>query len=848
MASGRKNKIPYFLVAVIASILIAFFAEYLSCLSSREMKRIEKSEAVSAEADPSAAQFFGCRMQDGYLISESDDPMIIFNGINTYADSVLIEYEDPNYSVIPASIYYTTGDENVAGDEDGSKFSESRSASFQIRSDKKEVFVEVGADVRDLRLDIGCSKGESVKIKRITVNPGLKRYLKAAGGDMSLLKTVIKFVIILTVCLALIDFESFKKYLHKYRWAIGGIVIVLGTAFKIHGSSIGRMAELMQGVDTSLLFGQNRSIRTDEYVAFTEMALSQVKSGFKWFSDKWGYSPSDMFLIYGQPVKNIITILRPFSIGYIFLGAERGLSLYWIARNVIGLLVSYEFGRMMTKDDRALSFIYSILVIFAPLTQWWFSTNEFVEMLIAGQCALLIIYSYINVGKEKSKTFEKGGVVPAKGKPVVILKKAGLSLGFGYCACVYALSLYPAWMIPLAFVFAACVAAIIIENRKEIKIRPCDPIIWVITLAAVAGCFAYIYSISGETIKTILNTSYPGKRNYAGGPLINLSELFRGWTSYIWTFTDTKNPCEEVCFISFFPLGIILSVISIFKKKIKDIWLILLGAVNMLLIVYSVIPLPEFIGKVTLLGKSHHARIIVIVGFLNFLIMIRALYVLKGEDLKRYRILFIAASVVSCIVSILNFNEKPTVAISAMVLFAAGLCGYLVSGINRTSIKATFIVYCGVLALIGGVMVNPISKGLGTVYSEPQIEAIERINDESEGIWMGVGSYMFSNLPSIVGADTASALDTYPDEALWTGIGLTSERESWNRYAHKVIEVGDETELICDQDDLVTLYITPADLAKLGVRYLFSIRDLNDVDGLERIYSYTNFEIYKVCY
>lgn len=882
-----KKRISNFILAIIFSLIVAIFAEYISCLSSDEMKRIQKSEAASAELNISQAQANGCSIRDGYLISESDDPMIIFNRVNAYADSVLIEYETPNYSVIPVVIYYTTDEPGQTADtgsspdvsedstsDDPNSYSESRTVSFQIRSDKEKIFVKLGAQVKDLRFDIGCSEGASVKIKRITLNPGLKSYLRAAGADMSLLKMVIRFVILLTICLAVIDFENFKKYLHKYRWAIGGAVIVLGTLCKIHGSSIGRMAELMQGIDTSLLFGQNRAIRTDEYVAFTEMALSQVKSGFGWFSDIWGYSPSDMFLIYGQPVMNPVTILRPFSIGYIILGAERGLAFYWISRIVVGLLVSYEFGRIVTKDDRALSFVYSILVIFAPVVQWWFSTNEFVEMLIAGQCALIIIYHYIRVGKASlqiateptiAKTSESsqvivshdrtgkskgskahGGVTNRSKTAVIIFKKAALALGLAYCGCVYALSLYPAWMVPLAFVFAAGAAAIIIENRKDIKIKPIDPVIWIIALAAAAGCMAYIFSISGDTIRTIMNTAYPGKRSYDGGPLINFSEIFRGWTSYIWSFTDTKNPCEEVCFISFFPLGIILSIIAVFKKKIKDIWIILLGAVNALLIIYSVIPLPAFIGKITLLGKSHYSRIIVIVGFLNLLIMIRALYVLKGEDLKKYRILFVASCAVSCVISMLNFSEKPTMAVSIIVLFMAGLLGYLVSGINRIGIKAAFVAYCGVLALLGGISVNPISRGLGTVFNEPQIEAIERINSESEGIWMGVGSYMFSNIPTIVGADTASALDTYPDAELWNKIGLAKEEESWNRYAHKVIEVGDRTELICDQDDLVTLYITPQDLDKLGIRYLFSIRDLNDLEGLERIYSYTNFEIYRV--
>ena len=136
----------------------------------------------------------------------------------------------------------------------------------------------------------------------------------------------------------------------RYRWVIGAIVIAFCTILKLHGSSIGVLGELLTGRDVSRVWGTSRSIRTDEYVVFTEMALSQVKSGFHWFSDVWGYTPSDMFIVYGQPVLNLTTLFRPFSMGYILFGAERGLAFYWSSRLVICFLVSFEFGRIFTKD------------------------------------------------------------------------------------------------------------------------------------------------------------------------------------------------------------------------------------------------------------------------------------------------------------------------------------------------------------------------------------------------------------------------------------------------------------------------------------------------------------------
>ena len=339
---------------------------------------------------------------------------------------------------------------------------------------------------------------------------------------------------------------------------------------------------------------------------------------------------------------------------------------------------------------------------------------------------------------------------------------------------------------------------------------------------------------------------YSGKRTYDGGPISNVFELFRGWTGYIWSFIDADNACEEVCFMSFFPLGVILSFIAVILKKKKDPWLISLGVANILLIVYSIVPLPHVIGALTLLNKSHNTRIITVIGFINLLILFRALCVLLGENLSNYRIKFVLISGISCILSFVVMEGSQSATVKVITLIMAALSGYLLSDINKLASKKGFIVYCYILALIGGVMVNPVSRGIQSVLEQPQLQEISKINEADEGIWMTVGTNMFGNVPTVMGADTASALDTYPDELLWTTIGLNEERDIWNRYAHKIIEIGNETSIELEQDDLITLYISVDDLRKLGVKYLFSIEDLSDFEGLECIYSYSYFDIYRV--
>ena len=66
----------------------------------------------------------------------------------------------------------------------------------------------------------------------------------------------------------------------------------------------------------------------------------------------------------------------------------------------------------------------------------------------------------------------------------------------------------------------------------------------------------------------------------------DFDRLFKSWSSWLWSFGDTGNPCEESDFISLFPLGMVLSLIALVKSKKKDLWLIVLNVFNAFLILF----------------------------------------------------------------------------------------------------------------------------------------------------------------------------------------------------------------------------------------------------------------------
>ena len=210
-----------------------------------------------------------------------------------------------------------------------------------------------------------------------------------------------------------------------HRWLLGLVVLVLCVILELHGSSIGLYAKIFDYPDSNIvIFGRNRAIRSDEWLVFTPFAFSQYFTDFAYFGDIVRGTATDMFMVYGQPVWDIGMIFRPTQWGYLFLEPGAGLSFFWMSRWIFLFLISFEFSRILTNDKKYMSFAYAIMVAFAPVVQWWFSVNSFVEILMFGQVIILLWNRYLLSEMLKSRIF--------------------YIVGMFWCAGGYLFSIYPA--------------------------------------------------------------------------------------------------------------------------------------------------------------------------------------------------------------------------------------------------------------------------------------------------------------------------------------------------------------------------------------------------------------------
>lgn len=131
------------------------------------------------------------------------------------------------------------------------------------------------------------------------------------------------------------------------------------------------------------------------------------------------------------------------------LGLERGLAFFWFGRLLVVFIVAFEFGRLITRDSRALSLALAFMIAGSAVLQWWFAVNSIAELLIYGMGAVLLINLYMTKESLKIRIFT--------------------AIVFSICVEGYAVSLYPAWQIPFAYIFAPMGIYYLITNLKSRK-------------------------------------------------------------------------------------------------------------------------------------------------------------------------------------------------------------------------------------------------------------------------------------------------------------------------------------------------------------------------------------------
>ena len=624
------------------------------------------------------------------------------------------------------------------------------------------------------------------------------------------------------------DIRKLYEFIFDHRLIIAVCVFAFLVANNLNFSSLAEFSNYIQPGEGSAycqpVFGIPRIIRSDEWMVNISRMLSGSYSHFGPVNDLLRGTTADnlsaSWYQYGYWI-----FMTPAAWGYYLFGASYGLSFYWSFMVVFGFLAAFELIYILT-GRRAFALLGAVLIQFSGFNLWWSNVTP----LMAGNSAIVLFYYFV---KERK-----------------LLKKSIIGFFMAAMLGAFVVYLYPAWQVTFGYVFLAILIWMIIKEKDEIKsFRPAE---WLITAACMlffaTSTLSYIIQIR-PYMNAAMSTSYPGHRRMTGGFSLNL--LFGYLSSAVDAVNQRANPCEPAMFFMMFPLGHILSVYLLAKKKGRDTFIWLMYIPTALLLWYCGTGMPEGLAVVTLMSYSTPARAVDALGYICLILLFYCLSQMDKYRLPQYVSLPLTVIVfIPALVS--SFKEADFNALNYFMIIVIAIVGtlvvsYLMSG-KKYTISLRMIAASSALLLALGLLVHPVMVGLDAILSKPAAQEVASIvKKDKNAKWIGCGNIVIPNFLVSCGASTYNSVNYIPNMDFWKKLDPDGKyKDMYNRYAHIQINLTDNnTNLSLPQADLLVLDLSYKDLPKIGVDYIMSNTEL-DNSQLEEIYYNQEIRIYHV--
>ena len=519
-----------------------------------------------------------------------------------------------------------------------------------------------------------------------------------------------------------IVFQIEKKYdikifdfIYEKRWYIAIAALIVAVALNINNSSIHQWVNYLGNTDNGVSLGVARGIRSDEWARGTIIYKALDYENYPFFSSILRATPTETVLTTGKVAWDISALYRPATWGFLILGFSRGLSFLWCFKMIFIFMTSFDLFMVLTKK-RFFSISFALAMLWAPVMQWWFAT-PITDLILFGFGAILAFRKYLLADKALNKI---AYVI------IVII-----------CGGAFVLTCYPAWIVPCAYIVLGLFIWVVIENRKSahMSLKRDVPIIFG-ALLFFGASMGYIFWRSIPEMKLMMNTAYPGTTRPADPVSFNL--LFSSFFNIYSTVTENlvkaglflngSNMSEMSAAIMLFPLGILLSIVAMIKKKKADSFSIILKVISVFFGVFSFLNMPLMLRKITLMNFTMPKRLFPILALIQLIILFRAVSLLDFE-IKWYYALVI--SIVFAFVfthlaykaidtPVEDFKVVTVVLITAICYFA------LRAGKGNWYLSVFSIIMIGV-SMAGGGMVNPVQKGTAEIDNSGVVDQIHQI-------------------------------------------------------------------------------------------------------------------------
>lgn len=540
------------------------------------------------------------------------------------------------------------------------------------------------------------------------------------------------------------------------------VVVVLG----VNTSSIG-MGHLRQDPENplGLQFGESRFIRSDEYNAFSPIALSVMATGAAPTLSAMGARAD---LVHRFSSGGFFESVVFFDSGLLKLAgvlpdASVFAAHWWLPSLLLLLFLPKWFEQV--GGTRRMGWLAAGLTLLAPAVAWWsLMPVALIAYTLAGCSLMITCYHRLASGRRIS------GVLAAVGGGILI---AGMP------------SFYTPWSLVLGLPVLAASTLWILSRSGAwwSRIRP----------VALTGVMAVVFGAgmlleNAEGLNALLGTVYPGARR-STGEAQPFSLLFGA--PLLGPLQDGAVPVQanasEVS-MSFTVAFIWLAVLVLaglappFRRGIAG-WTVLVCALVWL--AWAVADWGRFGAQIPLLNLVPAVRAAQVVGILGVIAL--CLFLAQGGRGK-WRTAAMAAAVCSAVTVFaglgLQADYLPNLSRGAVLWAGAGV-GLAVLALTRYPNRNWTIVLALVLAAVPVFRANPVVFGLGDLRESETARELSLLGAKarSEGTYWASNSGAFDTVALANGVPLLSGLQrSGPDTGMWERLdpGRGAE-EAWNR-------------------------------------------------------------------
>ena len=365
----------------------------------------------------------------------------------------------------------------------------------------------------------------------------------------------------------------------------------------ITGSSLGWLktypgvSDILELKGERKLAGIYRGIRCDEFLNHgTPNALAQYHAHphFPRYNRNLGMSARD-FTVYhdtGIPVRHFVTWFRPAVWGFFFLDLRRALAWYWWFPVFAGFLGIWFLLNILFPEAQLRNFLLSFSLAASPLCAAW---------------------SFWQLGN-------LGGLCAAAGFFILLIRSGSaarcwiLAAAMSWCGMVSVMTLYMPRIFPAMCLLALVTAAYLAENHLFAKLKK-----WTVLLPLLVSVIVCILLLLGwlhdasDAVRTLLETSYPGRRRLSGGTM-GLWSVVQGWLAPLTIYKiNFLNQCEmQGPLTLLFPLAAVW--IIRFRQMKNDLmaWAVIIFA--FWVYVYQLAGLPDWLAAATFWNRCNPPR------------------------------------------------------------------------------------------------------------------------------------------------------------------------------------------------------------------------------------------------